>query len=463
MGGDVSVTTLSVAALLLVVVALSGCGTGHSGAGHSGAGQPAPSRSSLAQSQPPEPSASPSAQALNPAALVGKTLFGLDDSNAVCQSVLDGTPAPMLPSPGSAGPGDDPAADTASAVANGVGTLTPGGLLVLDCYPDSNATNSTLIAFNLFTRTAAWQFSLPGDDTYMFGTSHLFLISHHTKPATGLQSASTRYTLTAVDLTTGAKSWPVPYFADEPNSGDNGIVALTEGPSGIPGHPQSVVITYLGTSAYDTQTGASLWHIPTEYDTQANGSYALAGVVEIYGYQDNYYDSHITGFGARTDKELWDLRLKVSCASGTDSEDDVFQGLVEWEFSDSCFQAHNVATGQLVADQAFPSSWQSVVATPTAVLEYDGSKLSFFKMPDLRHPIWSQPAGPTTPLAVSSGHVLVAAPSGLLVLSAADGSIISSVPTAVFPGDGSYSIVDGLVVQGSEDGATSVLELDPPQ
>lgn len=444
---------------LLLLAAAAGCGGGQPHAA------PSAVKSANQRSSRPSSPAAPvklAQQALNPATLVGKTLFGLDDSNAVCQTALDGTPPPRLPIPGGSGPGDNSAADTASATVVGTGTLVPGGLLVLTCAPSASATTSTLVAFDLFKRAVAWQLSLAGYDSYMFGTNHLFLISHDTTPPTGLKSSSTTYTLTAVSLRTGATSWTAPYFADSPNSGDNGISSLTEGPSGIPGHPQDVVVTYLGTSAYDAQTGANLWNISDEYDTEANGSYTLDGIVEIYGYQDNYYDSHITGFDARTNKKVWDLRLQAPCVADTGPEDDIFDGLVEWEFRSSCFQAHNVATGQLVADHTYPSSWQSVAATPTAILEYSHSKLSYFTMSDLNHPVWSESAGSTMPLAMSSGHVLVQAPSGMLVLSAANGSITSTVSSA-FSGSGSYSVVDGLVVQGSEDSETSVLELDPPR
>ena len=447
--------------MFLTALAVSGCG---GGGGGGGASKPARSTASGAalRTRTSSPAPSPTGRSLDPATLVGKTLFGLDDSDAVCQMALDGTPAPGLPAPGGTGVGDDPANDTGSAVANGTGTLTPAGLLVLECYSDTSTSTATLVAFNLFSRTIAWQFDTAGYDSYMFGTSHLFLVSHHTKPASGLQGASTKYTLTAVDLATGAADWSVPYFADNPHSGDQAIFALTEGPSGVADHPQSVVVTYLGTSAYDATTGANLWHVKAEYATPASGSYTLDGVVEVYGYQDNNYDSHITGFDARTYTKLWDLRLKIPCAADTGSQDDVFRGPVEWEFSGSCVQAHNVATGKLVFDQKYPSSWQSVAASPAAVLEYGKDQLTYYAMPNLTQPVWSDKAGQTTPLVISSGHVLVEAPSGLVVLSAADGSLTTSVPDALFP-TGYYTIVNGLVVQTAEDGESSVLELDPPQ
>jgi hypothetical protein len=452
---------LGLALPIALALALAGCG---GSGGHASAG--ATTSRAAPPSHTASPSPSPTVQALNPATLVGKTLFGLDDSDAVCQMALDGTSAPdqtvPLPVPGGTGIGDNSDEDTGSAVASGTGTLTPGGLLVLSCYASATASSPTLVAFNLFSRTIAWQFDTTPYDSYTYGTSHLFLISHHTQPASGLQSASTKYTLTAVDLATGATDWSVPYITDNPHSEGQGIDGLTEGPSGIAAHPQAVVVTYLGTSAYDAATGASLWHIKTEYDTLASGSYTLDGVVETYGYQDNYYDSHITGFDVRTGRKVWDLRLKTPCTADTGAQDDVFQGLVEWEFSDGCAQAHNIATGALVLDKKYPSSWKSVAATPKAVVEYGKHHLAYYAMPNLTSPVWSEHAGSTTPLVVSSGHILVDAPSGLVVVSAADGSVTTSVPDALFP-SGDYTYVNGLVVQTAEDGESSVLELDPPR
>jgi putative pyrroloquinoline-quinone binding quinoprotein len=452
---------IGTAALLAVLTAASGCGAGGTTSSQPPAGQAA---TAAAQPATAAVSPAPGSAALNPATLIGKTLFGLNDSNAACQASLDGTATPGLPDAQGSAPGDDSQTDTANAVATGNGTLVPGGLLILPCAPSASVSSSEIIAFNLFTRKMAWTFSLSGYDSWTIGTEHLFLISHHTTPAQGLQSASTKYTLTAVSVSTGQESWSVPYHADSPNDADsgNGIVELTEGPSGIAAHPQSVVVTYLGTSAYDAETGASVWHVPTVYDTPASGSYALDGVVEIYGYQDNLSDSHITGFDAKTGSQVWDLRLSQACDTSNRPEDDFFVGSVEWEFGSTCVEAHNVATGQLVADETFPTSWQSSVATPQSVLAYDGSELSFFNVPDLHNPVWSQPAGSTTPLAISTGHSLVQAPSGLLVLSNTNGSITASVSSATFTGNEDFTVVDGLVSQDAVDGSTSVLELDPP-
>jgi hypothetical protein len=113
----------------------------------------------------------------------------------------------------------------------------------------------------------------------------------------------------------------------------------------------------------------------------------------------------------------------------------VLVGTVEWEFAHNCLQAHNVATGQVVmAPQLYPSSWKAVYADPEGLAAYDGSHLSMFAPTDLGYAIWSVPADPTTPPAVSASHVLVHGPSGLPVLSAKTGAIIDHVSGEFFSG-----------------------------
>ena len=50
-------------------------------------------------------------------------------------------------------------------------------------------------------------------------------------------------------------------------------------------------------------------------------------------------------------------------------------------------------------------------------------------MPDLTKPVWSVPAGETETLAISSGHMLVDAPAGKLVLRTSDGSVTAHEPS----------------------------------
>src|ERR1700704_3071081 len=165
---------------------------------------------------------------------------------------------------------------------------------------------------------------------------------------------------------------------------------------------------------------------------------------------------------------LWRLNLPVICLSCRINAA-VLVGTVEWEFAHNCLQAHDVASGQVtVPPQIYPPSWKAVFADPTGVVAYDGAHLSMFVPTDLAHPIWSVPAGPTIPLAISPGHVLVNGPSGLLVLSARTGAIAARVS-----GDFSGKVeaeseaihghsIDGLIEQTVPESKTRVLDLDLP-
>ena len=355
------------------------------------------------------------------------------------------------------------------------GHLLPGGRVALLCAPQQSAQSQgpspeAYAVYDLIGRDVVWQADLTnlatdpqnGPDAF-FGMDHLFLISQKTTPAQGLQSASTAYTLTARDLITGATDWSTAIGTEDPTVGLN----VSEGVSGIPAHPQTVVLSYPdGTSAYDASTGARLWHTANGYLTPASGSYVTAGVVEIDGYQDNDYNQHLTGFDAATDRQVWDLHFPSSCQPDTDGQ--YLVGDVEWEFSSSCFEEHNVATGALLAERQFPSSWQNVEATPGGVAEWDGTNLAFYTTSNLKTPVWSVPSGQTTPQAISGAHMLVDAPSGSLVLDNSSGAITAHVPasfdtSSLTPQGNGGPVVDGLVESIAEDGDTAVLELDPPK
>jgi hypothetical protein len=194
----------------------------------------------------------------------------------------------------------------------------------------------------------------------------------------------------------------------------------------------------------------------------ADGSYVTAGISEL----GDGSNQHITGFNAATERQVWDLSLPTPCEPEPDGQ--YVLGTIEWQLSTSCFEEHDVVTGALLAKRQFPSQWQNVAGRPGAVAEWDGSKLAFYATSNLTTPVWSQPAGSTTPQAISGGHLLVDAPSGSLILDNASGAITAQVPAGfdtsnlVPQGDGG-PVVDGLVESIAENGDTAVLELDPPK
>ena len=343
------------------------------------------------------------------------------------------------------------------------GDLLSGGRIALSCVAVGGS-GMQVVVYDLLHDTVVWQADLSSYGVTGFAGTHLLLISSTTAPAQGLEGASTSYTLTARNLATGAIDWQANMGTTDPTQN----TSFAEGPSGVPGHANDVVISSRGgTSAYDASTGAPVWHTKNTYLSEASGGYVTDNIVEVNGYQDNDYGQHLTGLDAQTGHVAWDLRLPSAC--GPDTAGVYLMGATEWQFGSSCFEEHNVGGGHLIAEQQFPSSWQNVASSPAGIAEYDGTNLALYKVTDLKAAVWTEKAGDTTPRAVSSGHILVDAPSGTLVLSGTDGSITAHVPTSfddgslVTQGLGGGYVTDGLVEAISEGGDTAVLELDAPQ
>lgn len=312
-----------------------------------------------------------------------------------------------------------------------------------------------VVAYDVDHRTIAWQTGTKAYEDSATGEQHFFLISSATTPASGLQPGHTTYTVNAVDLVTGRASWrmelPIAGTA-RPDS-----MSVVEGLSGVPDHALSAVVSYGdGTTSYDAVTGALLWHVPRTFHSTASGSYVTAGVVEVHGLHDNAYGEHLTGFDARTGNQLWDLRFQAPC---TDVSAGHLTGIVEWRIGRRCMTRHDVATGQLLSAQPYPPTWQEVYADPNGLVAWDGASLAFYRPDDLATPVWAVPAGATTPLAISSGHILVSAPSGALLLSRADGSVSTSV-SSQFASGVSTPVRDGLVTRFEVNGDVSVLSMD---
>jgi len=145
---------------------------------------------------------------------------------------------------------------------------------------------------------------------------------------------------------------------------------------------------------------------------------------------------------------------------------DLLVGTVEWEFAQDCLEAHDVATGQLMVAQLYPQAGQKCSRTLPASSPTTEVIFSMFAPTDLAHPVWSVSAGPTTPLAVSAGHILVNGPSGLHVLSAESGGITVRV-SGEFPAQPEHEYihghpVGGLVQQTVLESKTRVLDLNVP-
>lgn len=336
-------------------------------------------------------------------------------------------------------------------------TLLPRHRIGLECDAPGGL---RLVSYDVYARKVAWQADLSTADRFAFGDRHLVLISHVTQPASGLLGPTVTYTVSAIDLASGALAWSVPLpVGDTSYSRDS--FELAEGPSGVVGHDEAVVVQYVGgTTSYDASTGQQLWHAKRTYFTTASGSYATAKTVQIDGFEENDYGTHLTGFDAESGTQTWDLRLTNGCELGRGKP--TLVGTVQWGFGGifkRCLTRHDVVTGQLLQADPYPASWQNVDGSPFGVLSWDGSRLAFFPTDNFATPIWSLPAGNTEPVAFSAQHVLVAAPSGVLLLNRADGSQVATVPGHFAQAP---DAIDGLTMVEAPNGNTSVLEMDAP-
>ena len=138
-------------------------------------------------------------------------------------------------------------------------------------------------------------------------------------------------------------------------------------------------------------------------------------------------------------------------------------GTVEWFFGkdggDGCTTRHDVVTGQLLSAKPWPVTWQEVLGTPDGLVAWDGTTLALFGNEDYATPLWARPSDRTEPLAISSAHVLVDAPSGALLLDRATGAITTQVASEFE--SGVSAVREGLVVKRDVNGDVHVLSMDP--
>ncbi len=380
------------------------------------------------------------------------------ESDAVCRAALDKSKRSWhsLRVPPRARPGYSFRSEL-----DGEGPLFPGGVVVLSCGSKSVGPATAIVGYSVLKGVILWRRSVAGVETYGATPRHIVAFTSTTTPASGLQGGSTSYIITAYDVQTGRQVWSVPFAADsaaeEGMFNYRGLSGIVEGPSGVPGHPEEVVIQDMGTSAYNAASGELLWHVPDIF-----GGYVGNGIVEKRGYEDNDEEGHVTGFNVQTGAMVWDLHLPRRC--WTDQSELV--GTVQWGFGNSCVEAYDFVSGKLVSDAAYPEGWKGVAANHSYIVVFDGSSLSEFSTSDISNPLWSEPAGSTEPLIVTDGHVLVEAPSGMLVLSTQDGSVVAHVggkfPTLNAAGLETLTTgpIEGLVATSEENGDVAVLDLD---
>ena len=224
---------------------------------------------------------------------VGQTVLTKDGADAVCQSNV---------------------ASGGSQASEQSINLLPGGQALIGCTADATddtgatQTQTTVVRYDFFSRTAQWSHALTIGSSYAIGTQHLVELDQVNHPAVGLKDAFTTYSISAIDIGTGQTVWSAPIdtwikTADLTNSEQLGV---SEDTSAVSAGRRQIVVSLHDSSSFDAATGKLLWHVPTVYGSQASGWYQDAGVVvvdggmEPGGFTDGEYGSHWTGINART-------------------------------------------------------------------------------------------------------------------------------------------------------------------
>jgi PQQ-like domain len=403
-----------------------------------------------------------SEDARHSAGRLGKVLLNYDQNNAVCIAAFNGTTFdPKMTT--------EPAAIERQAYMGHPEGLAPGSLMMISCSRGELGTGSKMIvAFDLRGQRVAWTLPLTGLDTYTSTYRNVLFFSHRSVPASDFKSGYTERFLSAYSTTSGKLEWKV-------SLGRVGqLDVLYEGPSGVPGHPTDIILTgelntKYGTAALDSATGKLLWHhVNTTYLRSAvEGYYVSYGIAQKDATSNS--QSGVMGVDARTGKDVWTLTLKIRCGDSGEHNRRFFSGsdmvtIGEINFpNEFCVEVHNLLTGKVKQDVALPRTWKAIAASASLICEYDGHRLSLYALSNLQKPIWSIAAGPTTPIAVVGSHVLVKAPSGLLLLDAKTGAIVAHVTAPSFESPGYAFVSDGLIESaGTSDNFATVLDVDAP-
>lgn len=352
--------------------------------------------------------------------------------------------------------------EPADSIGRRVVTLAPTGLALIECYPDGAADDALeLVGFDLVRQTTRWRLSIPANATYRVGTSAVYALHELRSSASGLVDAELAYSLVAHDLATGAPRWTAAienWLAAEDRvarATAESQFRLTEGPSAEPG-TDDVVVTLNATTSLAVADGAELWHAPRTYITQAEGSYVTAGIVEVFGRNDNAYATHRTGIDPRTDAVVWDIELPEP-DSAVPSTSEVI-GTEEWVYRDSGYVTYDLRTGLTVRSAQFPTGWRNASVSPAGVLAVVDGELQLSTLDATSVAVWSVPASDETEVLVTgTDHVLLSVPAGYAIVNLADGQLVSEVEPAPVPGD--PILVDGMVSLG---GGDRIVALEAP-
>jgi hypothetical protein len=379
---------------------------------------------------------------------IGHTLMDNDHATAICTALPGGSDVNSL-------------------------DLLPGGKAVIGCDTTDRAGDSqvTLVAYDLMAGRVLWTYEVPSGADYTIGSQHILEVDSTDHPAIGLKAEYTTYTLTAVELTTGQKSWTIPYetwLSSDDTQNTNGL-AVSEGPHGGSSASNEIVVSYFDTSGFDAATGKLLWKGPKgdgssfsyELHSVSNGdqypssdvTYVAAGVAV-----DLTADGLVTGESATTGTQLWEVDFPDWLYGAVTQA--AVSGTVEVNGGDAGYIRYDVTTGHVLGSGQFPSNFGNSLLTSDYAVGNTGTQLVLYSLANPKTPVWSVAADQSvTPLAGGSGHVLVSAPTGEEILSTSNGSTTATVPDADdFENANGLDLVDGLVAGDNND----ILELDPP-
>jgi outer membrane protein assembly factor BamB len=211
-------------------------------------------------------------------------------------------------------------------------------------------------------RRVIWTLKESGNAANSPGPQHLFVITQHNTPASGLTNGSTSYTLSARTLTTGTVAWSRPFTPQDASSGLSTATA-TEGPEGLAGNPDVVLVEFGGTQVFDAATGAPLWQTATDFDSDLPIPYWLLGNGDVFYISENVDsdgDSVEETSAVQTGTETWqqstDPQL-AACANINQTDSPVPNNVTTdgqdlREFWNRGFEQRNLTTGAEVTAAA---------------------------------------------------------------------------------------------------------------
>jgi hypothetical protein len=179
------------------------------------------------------------------AGAVGRLVFSRADSRSICEHLMGG--GTWSRNALTAGP-----------------QLLPGGIFLMGCSHERlTEAPELLLAYDLRHGRILWTKHLASDQEYVNSEHHLFRFFQTVTPAHGLQSRSVHRFVAAYSMRTGKLEWR----SADPSLGYSNYDTHSfgrpiEGPSGSVGSPEEVVLSYLGTTAYEAATGKLLWSTP---------------------------------------------------------------------------------------------------------------------------------------------------------------------------------------------------------